>query len=86
MQNSYTTKVIKIGNSKGIRIPHPILEQTGLNGEVELIVEGRKLIIRASSKPRKGWGKQFIAMSAAGDDQLLDSFTPTDFDEDEWEW
>jgi antitoxin MazE len=32
------TKVIKIGNSKGVRIPRHILEQSGLKNEVEIEV------------------------------------------------
>ncbi len=31
------TRVVKIGNSQGIRIPKPLLEQTGLEGEVYLV-------------------------------------------------
>jgi hypothetical protein len=28
------TRIVRIGNSRGIRIPKPLLEQTGLHGEV----------------------------------------------------
>jgi antitoxin MazE len=30
------TRIVAIGNSQGIRIPKPLLEQTGLFGEVEI--------------------------------------------------
>ena len=30
------TRIVAIGNSKGIRIPKLLLEQTGLSGDVEI--------------------------------------------------
>jgi antitoxin component of MazEF toxin-antitoxin module len=45
-------RIIRIGRSQGIRIPKAILEQTGLSGEVELIVEGGALVIRAAGMSR----------------------------------
>ena len=50
-----TTHIIPIGNSKGIRIPKSVLEETGLEGEVELRVKGKELIITRKRKPREGW-------------------------------
>jgi antitoxin MazE len=80
------SKVIKIGNSRGIRIPRTVLEQAGLTGEVEMIVEGRQLIIQASRHPRQGWEEQFAAMTDQGDDRLLDEPLATQWDEEEWTW
>ena len=42
------TRIIQIGNSQGIRIPRPLLEQSGLPGEVELKVEGDRIVIHAA--------------------------------------
>lgn len=80
--------IIKIGNSQGIRIPKPILEQCGFNKEVELEVHENELLIRSSRQPRKGWEKAFQAMTTNEDDKLLDSDheTTTKWDEEEWEW
>ncbi len=80
--------IIKIGNSQGIRIPKPILEQCGFNKEVELEVHKNELLIRSSRQPRKGWEKAFKAMTTNEDDKLLDSDheTTTKWDEEEWEW
>jgi antitoxin MazE len=86
MNTIVRSKLIKIGNSQGIRIPKPLLEQTGLKNEVEMIVQGDKLIIQAPHKPRQGWEAQFASMSAHQDDQLLDELTPTTWDEEEWTW
>ena len=82
------TKIIKIGNSQGIRIPKPILEQTGLNDEVEIEVKNQSIIIRSIRDPREGWSEAFKKMAKNNDDKLVDSFsnTKTEWDESEWEW
>lgn len=79
-------RIVRIGNSQGIRIPKPLLEQAGLGEEVELHVEGGRLVIEPARRPRAGWAEAFAAMHEAGDDALLDEPTPTAFDRDEWTW
>lgn len=81
-------QIVKIGNSQGIRIPKVLLSQTGLKGEVEVVVEKDTLVIRPSIKPRSGWDESFAAMANCQDDVLLDSMDKIDhsFDEKEWEW
>lgn len=79
-------KVIKIGNSRGIRIPRTLLEQAGLTDEVEMMVEGDKLIIHSARLPRQGWDVQFASMVEQGDERLLDQTTPTEWDAEEWTW
>ena len=80
--------ITKIGNSKGIRIPKPILEQCDLKGEVDLEVRNHELIIRSPYSPRKNWEQSFREMAKRSDDILLDSVaeTPAKWDEEEWEW
>ena len=82
------TNIVRLGNSRGIRIPKPLLEQTGLNGEVEITAEQDALVIRAARKPREGWDAQFREMARRGDDTLLDDVAPSQsaWDEEEWEW
>jgi antitoxin MazE len=77
--------IIQIGNSQGLRIPKPILKQCGFDSEVELEVQGRKLIIKPHTSVRKNWEKSFETMVENGDDQLLE-FGPNQWDEEEWEW
>lgn len=81
-------RIVKIGNSQGIRIPKSILQQTGLKDEIELLVENDSLVIRSHSKPRSGWNQAFADMRTSGDDSMLDSMAEleNDFDEKEWEW
>jgi len=81
-------RVVKIGNSQGVRIPKPLLEQTGINGDVELEVDQNQIIIRPVLNPRAGWDDAFIAMAEDNDDVLLDgeaSLTHS-WDEEEWQW
>jgi antitoxin MazE len=78
---------VRIGNSRGIRIPKPILESAGMSGEVELEVEEGRLIVWSVGRPRQGWEAGFAAMAELEDDRLLDAEAPpTSWDEDEWEW
>jgi antitoxin MazE len=80
------TRIIRIGNSQGVRIPKPLLEQSGLEGEVELDVQKGRIVIRHPLRPREGWEAAFATMAAEGDDVLLDAPTPTEWEETEWEW
>ncbi|MBN1946023.1 MAG: hypothetical protein JW797_10125 [Bradymonadales bacterium] len=80
--------IIKIGNSKGIRIPQVLLEQAGISGEVELIAREGAILIRSTSRPRTGWDAAFREMAELGDDLLLEGDRTIDhsFDREEWEW
>jgi antitoxin MazE len=61
-------RIIKIGNSQGIRIPKLVLEQAGLRGEVEIDVRHGHIILSAASEPRAGWAAAFETMARAGDE------------------
>ena len=82
------THIVRIGKSHGVRIPKPLLDQTGLNGEVEITAENGSLVIRPVKKAREGWAAAFEKMARRGDDALLDDVAPTlsAWDEDRWEW
>ncbi|MDR3578166.1 MAG: hypothetical protein P4L50_30230 [Anaerolineaceae bacterium] len=84
MSKTIRSKLIKIGNSRGIRIPRTLLEQAGLTNDVEMTVENNQLIIHSAHAPRQGWEDQFAAMSEHNDDRLLDEATPTQWDGEEW--
>jgi len=86
MSTAIRTRIIRIGNSQGIRIPKILLEQSGIRTEVEIEVEGDHLTIRPMSQLRIGWDKAFTNMSEQQDDVLLDDVNPTDWDQVEWEW
>ncbi len=80
--------VIRIGNSRGVRIPKVLLEQCRLGDTVELEVDKGHLTIRSAQQARSGWDEAFQKMAEQGDDALLDrdSLAPTRWDETEWEW
>lgn len=80
------TKLIRIGNSRGVRIPKPLLEQAGLEDEVELRVVDDGIIIGAARLPRADWEDAARLLHERGEDGLLDAPTPTQFDAKEWEW
>jgi antitoxin MazE len=82
------TRIVKIGNSQGIRIPKPLLHQTGLAGEVEISVEEDHLIIGPARMPRSGWEEAFKAMGKIGDDAPLEGErpVPTEWEREGWEW
>ncbi len=82
------TRIVKIGNSQGIRIPRLLLEQTSLGEEVELELHSDQIVVRPANTSRHNWEDQFKAMAERGDDTLLDgdSLVLTSWDEEEWEW
>jgi antitoxin MazE len=86
MSMTVRSKVVKIGNSRGIRIPRTLLEQAGLTDDVEMMVEGNRLIIHSTQHPRQGWSAQFATMAEQGDDRLLDQVPATSWEENEWTW
>jgi antitoxin MazE len=84
---AYRSKIVRIGNSQGVRIPRFMLEESGITGDVEMDVENGEIIIRAVRGLREGWSEAFEAMAARGDDVLLDDTTASsEWDLDEWEW
>ena len=81
------TTLIPIGNSRGVRIPKPFIEQCGLAREVEMDVQDCMIIIHSPRKPRTGWSAAFEKMARLGDDKLLDPTPiPTRWDNEDWQW
>ncbi|MEM6835976.1 MAG: AbrB/MazE/SpoVT family DNA-binding domain-containing protein [Cyanobacteria bacterium P01_C01_bin.120] len=80
------TRVVKIGNSQGVRIPKLLLEQSGIQEDVEIEVQGNCLTIRTAQCARAGWEAAFAEMAEHQEDALLDDLHTTDWDQSEWEW
>jgi antitoxin MazE len=80
------TRIVQIGNSRGIRVPKVLLEQAQLTEEVELDAEPGRIVIRRGTRPRAGWAAAARKMRERDEDRLLDPSTPTQFDEKEWKW
>ncbi|MGH7583423.1 MAG: AbrB/MazE/SpoVT family DNA-binding domain-containing protein [Gemmatimonadales bacterium] len=79
------TRLVRIGNSRGIRLPKPFIEEAGLDDDVELEVQGNTVVIRPVRSIRAGWADAAAAL-AATKTGLLDAVVATDFDRNEWTW
>lgn len=80
-------RIVRIGNSKGIRLPKSIIAQAGISEDVDIVVENEKIIIRPISRPRAGWDEAFRKMGENGDDLLIDEQPVShSWDETEWHW
>jgi antitoxin MazE len=80
------TRLVRIGNSRGVRLPKAIIAQAGLTEEVELGVRDGAIIIARTRSARSGWADAARQMRERDGDLLLDPPVPTLFDEKEWEW
>ncbi|CAK8725512.1 SpoVT-AbrB domain-containing protein [Candidatus Electrothrix aarhusensis] len=78
-------KVVRIGNSRGIRLPRKILDQCHIEDQLDLNVKGGKIVVTPVRKtPRDGWEEYAIKMHEAHDDELM---IPDVFpDEDHLKW
>lgn len=80
-------RIVRIGNSQGVRIPKALLEQTGLSDEVKLEAVEDRIVIRPAFPPRHDWDSAFARMAERGDDELVDDVAnQSSFDDEEWEW
>lgn len=88
MSTVFKTRIVKIGNSQGVRIPRIFWEAINLREEVELELQPDQIVIRSARQAREGWERTFQAMAEQDDDQLLDadSMVPSSWDDDEWNW
>jgi len=76
-------KLVKIGNSRGVRLAKPLLEVAGLVDEVEIEAAPGVLTIRPSVHPRAGWAEAASSFQPEG---LIDELSSTRFDQEEWSW
>jgi antitoxin MazE len=80
------TRIVRIGNSRGIRVPKLLLQEARLPDDVELRAEPGRLVVSAAGRPRAGWASKARSMKQRGHDAALDPLTPTEFDEADWRW
>jgi len=87
MAHAVRTQLIKIGNSRGVRLSKAILEQAGLERDVDIEVRDGAVILRAAARARAGWAEAFADITTNGDDFILDADAPslTSWDEEEWD-
>ncbi len=81
--------LVKIGNSQGIRIPKPLIEQAHLEGkELDLKLVNNGILVTPSKKPRDGWKKAIEEILSSKetlqtDNEWLDATLTSD---DDLEW
>ena len=80
------TRIVRIGNSRGIRVPKVLLDAARLPEEIELRAEPGRLVVSAARRPRAGWDTKARLMHESADDAPLDPLSPADFDEADWRW
>ncbi len=80
------TRLVRIGNSRGIRLPKPVIEEAGLSDEVELRVRPGAIVIAPAVGPRAGWAEAATRLRERGGDGLLEPVTTTRFDARAWTW
>lgn len=81
------TRLVQIGNSRGIRLSKPLLEYAALGDDVEIEAEPGLISIRSANAPRAGWAEAAASGNSDGAaDEPEIGHTPTQFDDAEWEW
>jgi len=78
--------LIRIGNSKGVRIPKPVIEQCGLGDTVELEVKDKAIVISPAGECRGGWDEAFDVGVARGGDEPLWDEQGSEGDDQDWRW
>jgi antitoxin MazE len=87
--NVATTHLVRIGNSRGVRIPKIWIEQLDWHDEVEMSVQAHRLVIRAARHPRQDWDEKFRAMHERSDDRSVEDLPhlpASAWDQQEWDW
>jgi antitoxin MazE len=79
-------ELTRIGNSRGIRIPKPLIEQCGLGDVVEARVTPEGLVIAPHRPPRQGWKQAFAFSQSPEREMLLEGASPNRFDSEDWKW
>ena len=80
------TELVRIGNSRGVRIPKPLIEECGLGDIVELRVVNQRIVVSPVRVPRAGWDEAFLKAGPSTDDELLLDLPDNEFDREEWHW
>ncbi|MDP2270625.1 MAG: AbrB/MazE/SpoVT family DNA-binding domain-containing protein [Archangium sp.] len=75
-------QLVKIGNSRGVRLPRAVIEEAGLEDAVELRVQKGVITLKPVNATRAGWAEGARSCHEQGDDGALLSFA-NDFDA-EW--
>jgi antitoxin MazE len=79
-------KIVRIGNSRGVRLPKPLIAEAGLSEDVDLHVHEGTIVIRPMAAARAGWAESAKTLHIRGEDSPLEGTPPTRFDKNDWRW
>lgn len=80
------SRLVRVGNSRGVRLPKSLIEEAGLQDEVDIRARGRAIVITPGSLPRAGWSDAACRLNEHEGGKLLDPPGPTRFDRNDWKW
>ncbi len=83
------TRLINIGNSRGVILPKKIIDRLGSDAFKILEKEGSIILkpVLSNNDPRAGWEELFArAVEKNSHDDDLFERVSNDFDEEEWTW
>ena len=80
------TRLVRIGNSRGLRLPKPLIEEAGLKDEVEVTLRNGALVITSADHPRAGWESAVQLLLERREEYVLEEPEHTKFDDEDWEW
>ena len=52
-------KLVKIGNSVGVRLPKSVIQTCGFNAEVDMEVKEKSVVLKVPEGGRTTWNEQF---------------------------
>ena len=78
--------IVRVGNSRGVRIPKPLIEEAGLGEQVSLRVVEGGLLIEPRTEMRAGWAEAARLGREEGDHTINEVWPLTRFDSVEWKW
>jgi len=75
--------VRKIGNSRGVLIPASFLAACEIENEIELRLDGNRIVIEPVRAPRAGWFENY---QPEADDDAWSELVETESDNEDWQW
>ncbi|MCB1873450.1 MAG: AbrB/MazE/SpoVT family DNA-binding domain-containing protein [Gammaproteobacteria bacterium] len=73
----------KIGNSRGVLIPASLLAACEIENEIEMRLEGNRIVIEPVRAPRLSW---FESYQPEQDENAWPDFVETESENEEWQW
>ena len=73
----------KIGNSRGVLIPASFLAACEIDNEIELRLDGNRIVIEPVSAPRAGW---FDDYRPEADEDAWTGLVESGDENEDWQW